>query len=120
MASSRLGRPQGRTIPGRHLPNHTETTMHYLDANVIEVGMSSADRNRSEHAEIRLPGHLPNGRRAGEPAIYLPSPSLWPVVVAAGFTLVMFGVIIHPGFVALGILMMILGLARWIGELFRG
>ena len=81
--------------------------------------MGSSDRDRSERAEVRPSSDLRRSQ-AGEPAIHLPSPSLWPVVVAAGFTLVMFGVIIHPGFVAMGILVMILGIACWIGELLRG
>lgn len=81
--------------------------------------MNPPDSNRSDSADIGA-GGVPGRQRVSRPARHLPSPSIWPVVVAAGVTLVMFGFIIHPGFVAMGILVMILGVARWIGELLRG
>ncbi|CCF86216.1 protein cytochrome c oxidase subunit IV [Nitrolancea hollandica] len=83
--------------------------------------MNPADSDRIERVEMRPAGHNPSGgERAGQVSLHLPSPSVWPVVVAAGLTLVMFGFITHPGFVAMGILLMILGLGRWVGELLRG
>ncbi len=83
--------------------------------------MNRADSDRIESVETRPAGHSPGSSEgASQMSFHLPSPSLWPVVVAAGLTLLFFGFIIHPGFVAMGILLMILGLGRWVGELLRG
>lgn len=83
--------------------------------------MNPTDSDRIETPEMRSAVRdQSSGKETHHVSIHLPSPSIWPVVVAAGLTLLMFGFITHPGFVAMGILVMILGLARWIGELLRG
>lgn len=83
--------------------------------------MKPAKSDRIKRVAMRTAGQDRSDReRAGQVSFHLPSPSVWPVVVAAGLTLLMFGFITHPGFVAMGILLMILGLGRWVGELLRG
>ena len=55
-----------------------------------------------------------------EPEIHLPEPSVWPVVCAAGITLLLFGVVTSYAFSALGALLMVVSLAGWIAELRHG
>jgi hypothetical protein len=52
---------------------------------------------------------------AGEP-VHLPGPSLLPVVVAAGITLAIVGVVISPPLAALGFLMAVAAIVRWVRE----
>ena len=49
--------------------------------------------------------------------IELPTPSVWPAVVALGVALLLFGIIISLVFSAVGFLVLVLGLGGWIGEL---
>ncbi len=51
---------------------------------------------------------------------HLPSPSVWPLTVAGGFTLVGFGVITIPALSVLGLILMAIGLYGWIEELRHG
>jgi len=48
---------------------------------------------------------------------HLPAPSIWPMVVGAGVTLVAFGLLTSPVFSVVGALALLAGLAGWIGEL---
>ncbi len=57
-------------------------------------------------------GGLPEG-------VHLPAPSIWPVVLAAGITLLLFGVVTSLAFSVAGALLAIVALAGWIGELRR-
>jgi len=47
----------------------------------------------------------------------LPAPRIWPLTVAAGCTLLGFGVLTSPARSGLGLLLMIWGLLGWIQEL---
>ncbi len=49
--------------------------------------------------------------------IHLPTPSVWPAVLATGITLLAFGVLTGPVFGVAGALAVIAALAGWIGEL---
>jgi hypothetical protein len=51
---------------------------------------------------------------------HLPSPSVWPVTVGAGFTLLFFGVATTLALSALGLLLVAFGLVGWIRELRHG
>jgi hypothetical protein len=51
---------------------------------------------------------------------HLPSPSVWPVTVAGGFTLLAFGVLTAVGLSILGVVLMVWGLYSWIQELRHG
>jgi hypothetical protein len=51
---------------------------------------------------------------------HLPSPSVWPVTVAAGVTFVGFGVLTSLALSVLGGALMVLGLYGWIQELRHG
>ena len=51
---------------------------------------------------------------------HLPSPSVWPMVVAGGFTLLAFGVLTAFGLSLLGAVLMAWGLYSWIQELRHG
>jgi len=52
---------------------------------------------------------------AGE-AIHLPDPSYLPVIVAAGTTLVLVGVVINVWIFGLGLAVTVVAIARWIGQ----
>jgi hypothetical protein len=49
--------------------------------------------------------------------VHLPAPSIWPMVLAAGITLVAFGLLTSPVFSVVGVLALVAGIAGWIGEL---
>ena len=51
---------------------------------------------------------------------HLPPPSVWPLTVAGGFTLVGFGVVSSLALSLLGLVVMAIGLAGWIQELRGG
>jgi hypothetical protein len=51
---------------------------------------------------------------------HVPSPSLWPMTVAGGFTLVGFGLLTSFALSGLGALLMLWGLFGWIQELRHG
>ena len=52
-----------------------------------------------------------------EHEIHLPGPTIWPVVCAAGVTLLAFGVVTHLAFSVVGLLVIARALGGWIGEL---
>jgi len=52
---------------------------------------------------------------AGEP-IHLPDPSYLPVLVAAGTTIALVGVVINLVLLAIGLLITLVALWRWIGQ----
>jgi hypothetical protein len=49
--------------------------------------------------------------------IELPEPSIWPVMLAFGATLFLFGVIANIAFVAAGLILVVWAIYGWIGEL---
>lgn len=51
---------------------------------------------------------------------HLPSPSVWPLTVGGGATLVGFGVLTSIALSVLGLALMVWGLYGWIQELRRG
>jgi CheY-like chemotaxis protein len=53
------------------------------------------------------------------PAEHTPAPSVWPLMTAAGALLAMAGFLIHPVFVALGIVVVFAALLWWSGETFE-
>lgn len=53
---------------------------------------------------------------AGQPAGHTPAPSIWPLVTAGGALLAVAGLLIHPAFVALGIVVIFVALLWWSGE----
>jgi hypothetical protein len=56
-------------------------------------------------------------RTAEDLGIHLPGPSIWPIVLALGITLILFGVVTDLLFSALGGLIIVGSLGGWIGEL---
>ena len=52
---------------------------------------------------------------AGEP-IHLPDPSYLPVIVAAGTTILLVGVVISPILVVIGLAITVVAIVRWIGQ----
>jgi hypothetical protein len=55
-----------------------------------------------------------------EHEIHLPSPSIWPLILAAGITLLLFGIPTNYLFSLVGTILIVGGLAGWIGELRHG
>lgn len=55
-----------------------------------------------------------------EEAVHLPEPSVWPVTLALGFTLLAAGLVVHATFAVAGALLIILAAWGWVGELRRG
>ncbi|WP_376789016.1 cytochrome c oxidase subunit I [Thermoflexus sp.] len=52
---------------------------------------------------------------------HLPSPSLWPLILAAGLTVFALGLVTHWIFIPMGLLLFALGLVRWVQQpLFPG
>lgn len=62
--------------------------------------------------EIAHDGQAPP---AGEP-IHLPDPSYLPVLVAAGVTIAVVGVVINMVLLAIGLLITLVATVRWIGQ----
>ena len=48
---------------------------------------------------------------------HLPAPSVWPVVVGAGVALSLFGIVTSLAFSLLGLVLLLVGIGGWIGEL---
>ncbi|HEX8969652.1 MAG TPA: hypothetical protein VF937_17345 [Chloroflexota bacterium] len=51
---------------------------------------------------------------------HLPSPSVWPLTVAGGFTLLAFGVVTSLLISGLGLVLMMWGLSGWIQDMRHG
>jgi hypothetical protein len=51
------------------------------------------------------------------PGVDLPNPSIWPMVVGAGLSLMLFGVVTSYAFIAIGVLLILGGVGGWIGDL---
>ena len=51
----------------------------------------------------------------GEP-IHLPDPSYLPVIVAAGTTILLVGVVLSPILVVIGLAITVVAIVRWIGQ----
>jgi hypothetical protein len=51
---------------------------------------------------------------------HIPSPSIWPMTMAAGVTLVAFGILTVPALSGLGGVLIVSGLVGWIQELRHG
>ncbi len=62
--------------------------------------------------EATSDGHVPP---AGE-AIHLPDPSYLPVIVAAGTTLAVVGVVLNLILAALGVVITVVAIVRWVGQ----
>ena len=60
---------------------------------------------------------VPTAEAEGGGEVHLPEPSIWPVVLALGITLLLFGVVSSYVFSAAGVLLIAGALAGWIGEL---
>ena len=52
---------------------------------------------------------------AGEP-IHLPDPSYLPVIVAAGATILLVGVVISPIIAVIGLAITVVAIVRWVGQ----
>jgi Flp pilus assembly protein TadB len=61
-----------------------------------------------------LDGHK-DAPEAGE-AVHLPEPSYLPVVVALGTTIAVVGVVLHVAIVALGVIILLVAVVRWIRQ----
>ena len=63
--------------------------------------------------EVRVSGD--DAEPAGE-AIHLPGPSYQPVLLAAGISLAVIGVVLSPIFVVVGVIVTVIVLWRWIRD----
>jgi len=52
-------------------------------------------------------------------AIHLPDPSYLPVIVAAGTTIAVVGVVINPYIFLLGLVITLVAIVRWVGQVRR-
>ena len=48
--------------------------------------------------------------------IHLPQPSIWPLIMGAGITFLLFGLVTNLVFSAVGVLLIVAALGGWIGE----
>ena len=62
--------------------------------------------------EIHQPDYVPP---AGEP-IHLPDPSYLPVIVAAGTTIAIVGVVVNYVLMAIGVLIALVAIVRWVRQ----
>ena len=62
-------------------------------------------------------GMLPAEPRPLPPGVHLPRPSVWPMVLGGGLSLLLFGVVTSYAFMAIGALLILGALAGWIGDL---
>jgi len=69
------------------------------------------------HIEADSPAHSRGNTGAGA---HVPAATMWPMVFAAGITLLLFGVVTGAGFSLLGFVVLIAGVAGWIRELRDG
>ena len=74
------------------------------------------DEKYPETAEHPAPPENGNGHGNGHRHIHLPSPSYWPIVMAAGFTCAAFGLLYHPVWIALGLAAAFISLMAWVVE----
>lgn len=51
------------------------------------------------------------------PSVHLPSPTIWPAVMAAGVALAMAGILLSLAFTVAGIVVFFIALGGWIQEL---
>lgn len=63
------------------------------------------------------PASLVRGEEPPEAHIHMPSPTIWPVMIAFGVTLFGFGVMSSLTFAICGAIILLLGVAGWIQEL---
>jgi hypothetical protein len=57
-------------------------------------------------------------QEAGLPAgVHLPHPSIWPMVLGAGLSLILFGVVTSYAFIAIGVVLILGAVGGWIGDL---
>ncbi len=52
--------------------------------------------------------------------VEMPRPNAWPMVLSLGVLLVAAGVVMSPGFIPVGLVILVAGLAGWIGQLLPG
>lgn len=52
--------------------------------------------------------------------IHMPAPSVWPVILAFGIMLLMFGAVTSLGFTIVGAILVAWALGGWLKELYRG
>ena len=62
-------------------------------------------------------GRQPDDPRQAEEEFHLPGPSVWPVTLATGTGLVMFGIVVQELFSVFGLLVIAFALAGWVREL---
>lgn len=67
---------------------------------------SGAARVGLQPAETALP-----------PGVHLPHPSIWPMVLGAGLSLMLFGVVTSYAFIAIGLVLILGAVGGWIGDL---
>lgn len=83
-----------------------------------QPAMDTGDEGRGEQA-IPAVSAEPGAPLDAE-GLHLPAPSVWPVVCAAGVTLLLFGVVTSLAFSVAGIVVIAAALSGWVGELRRG
>jgi hypothetical protein len=62
-----------------------------------------------ENTTTQHDAHDENG-----PEPHMPAPSLSPIILAAGLTFLVFGLVLGPVFIAIGVIGTLLGLGTWL------
>ena len=62
-------------------------------------------------------GHLEFQAASTPDGVHLPNPSIWPMVLGAGLSLLLFGVVTSYAFIAIGVLLIVGAVGGWIGDL---
>ena len=78
-------------------------------------------QHRQTNGDATLPpsanGHLEFQAGAAPDSVHLPNPSIWPMVLGAGLSLLLFGVVTSYAFIAIGVLLVVGAVGGWIGDL---
>lgn len=56
------------------------------------------------------------GSHEGHEAIHLPPPSIWPVVLAVGISILLLGLVLNVGLLIVGVVITAASLALWIRD----
>ena len=96
--------------------------MPIVAAVVAFLGGAAVETFRERASAPEEPTRHVVTRRSGQQtleteAVHLPHGSIWPAGLAAGVTLLAFGVLTSYAFSAIGLVVFVLSLAEWVGEL---
>ena len=93
----------------------------------LDAARADAERHRTYGPGVAGPenpaptdSETPSSDRLIAHAYHLPAPTYWPAVLALGVTLIGMGIVTGLVLSAVGVVILVVGLIGWIGDLLRG